>query len=189
MKIAITGNIGSGKSLVSEYLRSKGFYVFDCDKYNNELIENNKDVFNEIYKEFPECIEHLRINKKKLADIVFSDKDKKYTLERIVHPLIMTKMIEESKKTELFFAEVPLLYEMNISRYFDITILVASDKQITNMRLLKKGYTQEQIDKRESFQLPVLYKAQRANEIIYNNDSYKDLYKEIDKLLEKYDWE
>lgn len=189
MKIAITGNIGSGKSLVSNYLRSKDFYVFDCDAYNNELLQNNKDVFNEIYREFPECIEHLRINKKKLADIVFSDKDKKYTLERIMHPLIMAKMLDECSKHELFFAEVPLLYELNLAKYFDLTILVVADKQIAAKRLLAKGYTQDQINKRESFQLPVLYKVQRANEIIYNNDSYKDLYKEIDRLLVKYDWE
>ena len=101
----------------------------------------------------------------------------------------MLKMLDESSKHELFFAEVPLLYELNFAKYFDLTILVVADKEIVSKRLLAKGYTQDQIDKRESFQLPVLYKVQRADEIIYNNDSYKDLYKEIDRLLVKYDWE
>ena len=62
MRIAITGTIGSGKSVVSEYLRSKEFYVFDCDKYNAQLIDSNKEVFDVIYKEFNCTYIQLNIN-------------------------------------------------------------------------------------------------------------------------------
>lgn len=189
MRIAITGTIGSGKSLVGEYLQSKDFYVFDCDKYNKYLIENDKDVFNSIFNEFPECIDHLAINKKKLADIVFKDKNKREILENILHPLILAKLIEESKKHDLFFAEVPLLFEKNMQKNFDLSILIVSNEKISRLRLAEKGYSQEEIDNRQLSQLPVQEKIKKADEIIYNNGSCRDLFKEIDKLLIKYDWE
>ena len=189
MKIAITGTIGSGKSLVGEYLRSKEFYVFDCDRYNSYILEHNEDVFNTIYHEFPDCIEHLKINKKKLADIVFKDKKKKEILENILHPLIFSKLIEESNKHDIFFAEVPLLFEKNLQKNFDLSILIVSNEKISRLRLANKGYSQEEIENRELSQLPVQEKIKKADEIIYNNGSCRDLFKEIDKLLIKYDWE
>lgn len=189
MKIAITGTIGSGKSIACDYLRSKDFYVFDCDKYNSYLLDNDKDVYNEIYSLFPECFDHLRINRKKLASIVFNDSKKREDLENILHPRIKEKMIDESNKHELFFAEVPLLFEKGLESNFDLTILIVSNEKISHLRLSEKGYSQEEIENRELSQLPVQEKIKKTNEIIYNNGSCKDLYNEIDKLLLKYDWE
>lgn len=189
MNIAITGTIGSGKTMVSEYLRSKDIYVFDCDKYNSYLLENNKEVFDKVFEQFPECIDHLKINKSKLANIIFNSKEKREILENIIHPLIYTKMLDESKKHDLFFAEVPLLFEKNLQHYFDLTILVVCDSITSHNRLLAKGYTNDEIESREFSQLKVEEKLKLADEIIYNNGSYKDLFNEIDKLLIKYDWE
>lgn len=189
MKIAITGTIGSGKSIACDYLRSKDFYVFDCDKYNSYLLDNDKDVYNKIYSLFPECFEHLRINRKKLASIVFNDEKKRVELENILHPRIKKKMLEESNNHELFFAEVPLLFEKGLESNFDLTILIVSNCKISHLRLFQKGYSQEEINNRELSQLPVQEKIKKASEIIYNNGSCKDLFKEIDKLLIKYDWE
>lgn len=189
MKIAITGTIGSGKSMVSDYLRSKELYVFDCDKYNSYLIENDKNVFEKIYKEFPNSIDHLKVNKKKLAAEIFNNPEKKQILEDILHPLIFNKMIEESKKYDLFFAEVPLLFEKNLDKYFDLSLLIVANEKNSHYRLAMKGYSEDEIKNREIYQLPIQEKIKKSKEIIYNNGSYKDLYKQIDRLLYKYDWE
>ena len=189
MKVGITGTIGSGKTMVSDYLRSKDIDVFDCDAYNAELLKNNKEVLNKILQVFPECVDHLVINKTKLAEIVFNDDNKRLKLESIMHPYIFDKMNEISKSTDLFVAEVPLLFETNLDSYFDVTILVVTNSNIAHERLLDKGYSLEQVKNRELKQLPVENKMKRATEIIYNNGSFVDLYKEIDKLLLKYDWQ
>ena len=96
MKIAITGTIGSGKTAVSDYLRSRGYDVFDCDKVNSELLEENRKGYREVKKLFPECFDGKSLNKKKLAETVFSDPEKKKKLENVMHPLILKKLQKRS---------------------------------------------------------------------------------------------
>lgn len=189
MKVAITGTIGSGKSVVSDYLRSRDFKIFDCDKYNTYLLENDNDVLNQIIANFPDAVEHLKVNKKKLADIIFKDDLKREILENITHPLIIKEMKRQAEKEELFFAEVPLLFEKGLDDYFDVIILVVCNEKIGEYRLVNKGYSKESIELRKKNQLSVEEKIKRASEIIYNNGSFQYLYEEIDKLLVKYDWE
>ena len=119
MKIAITGTIGSGKSTVASYLRNKGYFVFDCDEVNRELL--NSDI---LIDYFPECYDDGLLDKKKLANIVFNDEKKRLLLESIMHPLILERMKKESGKHDPFFAEVPLLFEVNWDKFFDEILLV-----------------------------------------------------------------
>ena len=189
MKVAITGTIGSGKTFVSDYLRSKDLYVFDCDKYNAYLLDTNNDVLNKILDSFPKSVNHLCINKKMLAKEVFNNDDKRKKLESIMHPYIIDKIKEEASLHDLFIAEVPLLFEAGLESFFDIIILIVANDKISRLRLNEKGYSDEDIKSRMASQLPIEIKMKRANEIIYNNGSFLDLYNEIDKLICKYDWE
>ena len=172
MKIAITGSIGSGKSTVSNYLREKGYEVFDCDEYNAYLLDNNKTVFNKIKKTFPEAIDDDKLNKRKL--------------EGILHPLIIKEMLKRSKDNDIFFAEVPLLFETNLEANFDHNLLVVSDYDVTLKRLIKRGLNKEEAIIRLNNQMAVENKILRAEEIIYNNGNLNKLFKEVDKWLKKY---
>lgn len=189
MKVAITGTIGSGKTFVSDYLRSKDLFVFDCDKYNAYLLEKNNDVLNKILESFPNSVNHLCIDKKALANEVFSNEDKRKKLESIMHPYIINKINEEADQRDLFIAEVPLLFEAGLESFFDVIILIVANEKLLHLRLNEKGYSDEDIKRRMSSQLPIEIKMKRATEIIYNNGSFLDLYNEIDKLICKYDWE
>lgn len=186
MKIAITGSIGSGKSTVSNYLREKGYEVFDCDKYNAYLLDNNKTVFNKIKKTFPEAIDDDKLNKKKLASIIFNNINDKRKLEDILHPLIIKEMLKRSKDNDIFFAEVPLLFETNLEANFDHNLLVVSDYDVTLKRLIKRGLNKEEAIIRLNNQMAVENKILRAEEIIYNNGNLNKLFKEVDKWLKKY---
>lgn len=186
MKIAITGTIGSGKSMVSEYLRNKGYEVFSCDDYNRQLLEKGEEGYNLIKVHFPQCFKDDLLNKKELAKIVFNDIQKRKELENILHPLILNKMIEEANKKDVFFAEVPLLFETNFDRYFDTNWLVVADEKTIVDRLLKRGHELDDALNRIKSQMSIDEKKNRANEIIYNNKDLKDLYLELDKLLIKY---
>ena len=186
MKIAITGTIGSGKSTVSDYIRSKGYYVFDADKVNsNFLLEGNLGYI-EVKKNFANAFDGNTLNKSKLASIVFSNAEDKKRLENIMHPLILEEMKKESIINNPFFSEIPLLFESGWQKYFDYTFLVVCDEEIAINRLIKRGLSLKDSQKRIINQMPVKLKKKKADEIIYNNSNLLDLYKEVDRLLDKY---
>lgn len=186
MKIAITGTIGSGKSVVSEYIRSKGFDVFDADKVNAELLIKDSYAYNQIKYLYPEVIDNDELNKKKLADLMFNNSNVKSKVESIMHPLILKKLLLASLKNEIFFAEIPLLFEFGWDAMFDKCILVACNDEVSIKRLIDKGFDEKSAKLRLNSQMSVQDKSKRADEIIYNNGSLSELYEAVDRVLNKY---
>ena len=181
MKIAISGTIGSGKSEFCNYLRRKGYDVFDCDKENRKLLYKGHKGYRRVVKTFPEAVTEKGLDKSRLSKIVFSDEKKRLLLESIMHPLILDEL--NKREDDHLFAEVPLLFEVNWDVYFDLNVLIVSDRKIVEKRLLERGLDQSQIDKRIAAQMSVEEKIKRADKIIYNNGSLADLYKAADELL------
>ena len=181
LRIAITGSIGSGKSEAVRYLKEQGYDVFDCDEENRKLLEKGKAGYEAVKKAFPECFHRNRLDKKELASLVFNDPKKKKQLEEIMHPLILQKLWE--RKDPVIFAEVPLLFEANWDRYFDYDLLVVTDEEILLDRLVKRGLDREEALQRLQNQMPVSEKIKRADKIIYNNGSLKELHEALSKWL------
>lgn len=129
-KIAITGGIGSGKSTVSNILRDKGYPVYSCDEIYEELI-HSKTYINEIEKAFPTAIKQGKIDKTRLAEIIFTNEQERIRLNQIAHPLIMQMLLERMNETEseIVFAEVPLLLEGKFEDLFDQTIVVLRNRE------------------------------------------------------------
>lgn len=182
MRIAISGTIGSGKSMVSAYLRDKGYPVFDCDYENSRLLEKNQEGYRKVKEAFPECFIDDELDRRKLADVVFHDPKNRKKLEGIMHPLILKKLYE--RQEDPLFAEVPLLFEVGWDKYFDHNLLIVSDEKIILERLVEKGYTQTEARKRIAAQMDVEEKIRRADKIIYNNGSLAELYDLVDEWLE-----
>lgn len=181
MRIGITGTIGSGKTEVVNYIKSKGYDVFNCDEVNTELLEEKS--YDLLFSEFNDCFDNKVLNKTKLADTIFSDHSKKRKLESIMHPLILNKLL--AIKSDLIFAEVPLLFECGWEKYFDHTILLVSDEKIALERLMARGINNDDSKRRILSQMPVEEKIKKASFIIYNNGSLDDLYSSIDKILKQ----
>ena len=186
MKYAITGTIGSGKSAVCEYLRQKGYHVFDCDKYNAYLLEKGNVGYKLVKEYFLDCFDGYDLNKKKLANIIFNDLGRKKKLESLLHPLIFEEIKKEALIYNPFFAEVQLLFETGMDKYFDYKLLIVSEKENVLDRLLKRGMIKEDIERRINNQMCVDDKIERSDGIIYNNLDLFYLYKQIDLWLEKY---
>lgn len=182
MKIAVTGSIGSGKSSVSKIIRDYGFDVFDCDAYNSFLLKEDFDVINEIKKEFDLTNEDI-LKRKKLAEIVFNDSVKLVKINKILHPRIINKMLDESHKSEIFFAEVPLLFELKLEKNFDYVICVVSNYDLRIKRLVEKGYLKDDVIKRMNYQLPQKYKMSNSDFVIYNNNDFKELKEDVESIL------
>lgn len=175
--LAVTGQIGSGKSTFLK-LVGKKYPVISSDEIVHKLL-NKKEVINKITSIFSKDIleSDSIVNRSRLAEIVFSNNEKRLLLEKVLHPLVEIEIFKEVNKiTEVFcFIEVPLLFEINWQDKFDKSILVYTDESIIKKRLKIRGLSVEMIEKRLAAQLPLLKKVELSDYIIYNNGDLKEL--------------
>ena len=144
-KIAITGNIGSGKTTISNILLKAGYKVFQCDKEisNLYLVKNLK---NEIKNTFENKVKNLffkngRINKVALSNYVFSSSMQLRRLEKIIYYYLeITKkdFLEKNKKKEILFFDIPLLFEKKLEDEYDFIIYLFLNKENQKKRVLKR---------------------------------------------------
>ena len=127
LKIAITGGIGSGKSTVASVISEQGYPVISCDAVYRKLLEN-ESVVKLLAKEFGDITNCGKLDRKKLADIVFCDEKRLQKLNEITHPLIMEEVFKLMSGESVAFCEVPLLFESGYEKYFDAVIVVLRDK-------------------------------------------------------------
>ena len=139
LKIAITGGIGSGKTEVCSYIRSAGFPVFSCDEIYAELL--NKGIFDsDLKKCFGEHIfEDGKLNKNKLAGIVFENQEELEKLNKLTHNKILDCAFEKMKAYKLSFLEVPLLFENGFEELFDDIIVVLRSTEDRIQSIVKRS--------------------------------------------------
>ena len=144
IKIAITGNIGSGKSTITKIVRELGFKVFDSDKEVKKALMK-KDLINQIRAEFkskiPGLIKRNTIDKAKLGEFVFSNPDELKKLEQIVHPKVWEskeKFFEKNCNEQAVFLDIPLLFEKKLQSNFDFIIRTLVSEEVQKKRVLKR---------------------------------------------------
>ena len=147
--IAITGGIGSGKSLALDIIKNAGFYTLSCDQIVKDLYKTHK-VKSVLKGIFPTAVSgnvRLRVNTKKIADITFFDKDKHAELTNAITPLVLDQVLKKASRTKgLIFVEVPLLFECGYQDRF-AGVIVISRKLDDRINSVKKrsNLTKEQI--------------------------------------------
>lgn len=177
-KIAIVGNIASGKSCVEKILIDKGFAVYDTDKIAHEILEKS----DEARKTFPQAVVNGNIDRKILADIVFNNIEKKKTLENIIHPQVID-FIKQLTETPVFVS-VPQLFEANMETLFDKIIFVSAPKEIRLKRLMQRNnLTKDEAELRINGQLDENEKIKKSDFVIYNNSTTDKLKEDVNKVL------
>lgn len=187
----LTGNLASGKSLVLKRLRLKGAVVFDTDKRIHEYYKDKRSfIYKKVAVSFPESVSRGVISHKKLSKIVFSDKNNLIKLEKIVHPIIIEDLLKwtnrAKKKKGIYVAEVPLLFEKKLQRYFDGVILVFAKRSVMIKRAVNKyNFSRNEALRRIAFYKPIREKIKGSDFIVNNNLDFKKIKKEVDLLWRK----
>lgn len=141
-RIIITGTIGSGKSTLAKLLKDMGYYVIDSDVVNRKLLEKGNSNYEAIKNSglFVDAFDKDKLDKKKLAEIIFSNKDKMLALNRLTHRNIIStieRKIEECQDQTVFI-EIPLFFSMEETIAYDQVWLVDAKREVQIERLMKR---------------------------------------------------
>jgi dephospho-CoA kinase len=184
--VGLTGTFGSGKSTVSHLFQELGAFIIDADQLAHEALEAGNEAYNKIAALFKEACsaDGARMDRKKLAKLIFSDAKKRKQLEEIIHPYVLDRIIEEVSDAEepVVIIEVPLLFEAGFDALCDQSIVVIAKYEVINKRLIEKGFTLEEIEKRNKAQMPLEEKMKRANYQIENSGSLDSTRREVEKV-------
>ncbi len=147
-KIAVTGGIGSGKSLVLSNLKKWGYAVFSCDEIYAELC-TEEEFLRGLARLFPFAVKEGALDRATLSSVVFSDSGAREKLNGYTHPLVMERLFARMEGFPLSFAEVPLLFESGYEKDFDGVIVVLREKKARVEAVKRRsGLTEEEVLKR-----------------------------------------
>ena len=192
--IGITGGISTGKTSFVACLRelAPDARFFDADRAARYLGDEDPEVRELIEKEFGAGVYSKGgdLNRERVRSIVFADAEKKRALEQILHPRIRRQWSLEAERhrnsTELFFADIPLLYETGGETLCDRVVVVACSPGVQLERLRRRmGLGENEAQAMISSQMPLTEKVARADHVIWNNGGRAEL-KEQARLLVDY---
>ena len=185
--VGITGGIGSGKSTLSNKLRAAGSQVYDCDKEAKKLQNEHPVIREKIRELFGEDIyTESGLDRKKVADIVFQNRDLLDQLNKIVHPFVredFLKWVGQYITEKFLFMESAILFESGFIDMVDKVILMTASEDVRIRRVVKRdGIDPERVRARISKQLPDTEKIPFSDFIIHSDDG-KPLYDKMKKIL------
>jgi dephospho-CoA kinase len=188
--LGLTGGIGMGKSTVAALLERRGLPVLDTDVVAREIVEPGQPALMEIERAFgPDIVgPNGRLRRERLAQIAFGDVVRRRQLEAITHP-----RIRERWRTQLAawrkeghacaVVVIPLLFETGAEDEFDCIVCVACSAATQRGRLLARGWTQEEIARRNAAQWPVEKKVALSHRVLWTEGSLDRLEAQVDRMF------
>ena len=188
--VGLTGSVGTGKSTVTNFFRELGAYIIDWDELAREVIRPHLRAWKEIVEYFGKDFlnEDLTVNRQKLAEIVFSDKEKVTKLNQIVHPEVfkederITNEIKSLDPDALIIKDIPLLFELTHPLFVDKVVVVSASAQTQLRRLEEKGINREDAQNRIKSQLPLEEKIKSADFVINNDGPLEETKKQVEEI-------
>ena len=187
--IGVTGRSGCGKSLLSARLEQLGAQVLDADKIYAELLQTENPMTGMLNHRFPGVWKDGVLDRKKLADIVFSDEQARLDLNFITHSQVKAEMHYRTvhSDSKLIVLDVPLLFESGIDRLCDLTLAVLADREGSLLRIMKRdGIDRPRAEARLNSQPDDAFYRARADLLLHNRGSLAEFEANIDAFTEKY---
>ena len=189
--IGITGGIASGKSTVTNFLRQKGFEVVDADALVHQLQKPGGRLFQILVEHFGEkvLLEDGKLNRPLLASLIFSNSEErewsKETQGQIIREELGSLRDKLAQTDDVFFMDIPLLFEQDYASWFDETWLVYVSRDTQLDRLMNRDQlSKESAETRLASQWPLEEKKKSATYILDNNGSREQLLSQVVTLLE-----
>ena len=183
IRIAVVGNIGSGKSFVA---KSFGLPVFNADKEVSLIYKKNKFFFKKLHKKIPKFITTFPIDKKEILSCILANSKNLKIITKIIHPIVRKKMdlfIKKNKKKRAIVLDIPLYLENGLNKKEDIIIYVYAKQNLINKRLRKRpNYNNKLLEKFKKIQLRSNLKKKKSNYKIANNFNSLVLKKAVNNL-------
>ena len=193
LRYGLTGGIASGKSTVAAILRELGFPVLEADRMAHQVIKPGQPAYDEVRSIFGDSIlsADRRIDRSRLAAIVFDDREKLNQLNAIIHPRVEQEMVrqfaelESSGKHAAAFIEAALIFEAGLHKRLDGVLVVwcLPDEQIT--RLIERGVSEAEARRRIAAQMPVADKLALATERIDCSGSLEETRRQVEAFATK----
>ena len=181
--IGLTGGIACGKSSVLEIFAKNGWEAISTDQLAGEILACDKQVADLLLERWGKAVFDERgiVDKKQIAEIVFSRPHERSWLESILHPLVRAAWHSKIEKSEnsLFVVEIPLLFENDLQSHFAHVISLFASREVQVARLLDRGLGLEQATGRLDAQLPTEQKAELADSVFLGQGSCEFLERQV----------
>ena len=187
LTVGITGGIGAGKTTVCKIFEELGAKVIYADELAKEIMENDESLKKKIKKIFGEkSYIGGKLNRKFIADIIFSSDEKRKLLESIVHPAVIKRILSDLKKIadegkyNFVIVEAALIFESGFDKELDYVLVVDADDEIKIKRIMKRDKcSKEEVLKRMRAQFDSKIKRELADMVIINDGDIDELRKKV----------
>ncbi len=190
--LGLTGSIGSGKSYASTFFEKKGCAVLDADKIAKSLYEKGSKLLEEVASTFGRDVLQAdgSLNKERLSEIVFSDKEKLASLNNLLKVELKKKMdkliddisFEDAKP--FIVLEAPVLFEYGFEKYVDYILLITADEDLIIKRVMERNQvSEEEVRARLNSQISQEEKKKRSDMCIDNSSSFDDFEKKLEEAF------
>ena len=186
IRIAVVGDIGSGKSHIANLF---GYPVFNADLEVAKIYKTNKSCFKRLKKILPKFFSVFPENKIQIIKAIENSEKNLKKITKIIHPEIRKKLsvfLKKNKKRKAVVLDIPLLLENKLNQKNDVIVFVQSKKTDIIKRLMKRdNFNLKLYNQFKKIQLPLRYKKRKSNYIIKNNFTNKFVKISVKKILKK----
>lgn len=186
--VALTGGIGSGKSLAAAYFSACGAEIMDFDQLARDVVERGSAGFDEILLRFgDDILLEGNLDRTKLAEIIFSDPVARKDLEAITHPKIRVafeQVLARQALDTVLICQIPLLVESDHKYPFDLVVTVSASVETRRARLLERGMKGYQVTQRMQAQATDSEREAVADAVLVNDGSEDELLRQVENLFE-----
>ena len=184
IRLALLGDIGSGKTYISELF---GYPVFNADLEVTKIYKSNKSCFKKIKKILPNYFSTFPVKKNEIMKVALEENNNFKKIIKIIHPEVRKKMnifLKKNKNKKIVILDIPLLLENKLNKKNDYLIFVHSKKSEINKRIKKrKNFNLKLIKKLKRMQLPLEYKKRKSHFIIKNKFTKSVVKKDIKEII------